>query len=116
MNREIQKTGKYVLFDTTQRYRMISLDEQDFFIWRGANRLELSDMGHEAAVILHQGDYFLFIPGIEPGFTAEIPHLACQEGPMYRVYALPQGLPSEANPLVDIAESPERMTLTQLEV
>lgn len=107
MSREIKRAGNYQRFETTQRYHMISLDEEDFYVWRGPDRLELSDFGHEASEILHEGDYFLFIPRNEPGLKAGIPHLACQEGEQYRVYLLPQGLPSRANQLVDILEAPE---------
>jgi len=113
MSRNIRRTGQYILYDTTQRYRMISLDEQDFFVWRGLDRLELSDLGHEAAVILHQGRYLLFGLNDASG-PADMTYLACQEGIGYRVYALPQGLPTERERMVDIAETREVPTLDAL--
>ena len=116
MSSDIKRRGRYLLFDTTQRYHMIALDDQDFFVWRGPERLELSDMGHEAAEILHQGEYFLFNAHHEPGFDEEVTHLACQIGAEYRVYMLPQGLPSQANRMVDIIESQELLTKHRLPV
>lgn len=116
MSWDILKIGKYILFETTQRYRMISLNEQDFFVWRGSKRLELSDYGHEAAVILHQGDFFLFIPRNEEALEEGVTYLACQEGDLYRIYMLPQGLPSERNGLVDIVESSEMLTQDRLTI
>lgn len=110
MSRDIQRSGKYQLFETTQRFRMINLDDRDFFIWRGPERLELSDMGHEASEIIHQGDYALFTSQTETDFDEESTYLACQEGNRYRVYALPQGLPSHQNRLVDILEMSEMPT------
>lgn len=114
MSRRILRTGTYMLYETTQRYRMLSLDEQDFFVWRGPDKLELSDSGHEAAVILHQGDYFLFTQDDEEdGLQPNIPHLACQEGALYRVYWLPQLLPSEENEWVEIMEFPSKIKMSQ---
>jgi hypothetical protein len=112
MNRRIQRKGQYVLFETTQRYRMIALDEQDFFVWRGSNRLELSDLGHEAATILHQGHYLLL--GATESEPDDMTYLACQEGIAYRIYNLPQGLPTEGRQLVDISESQEVPTIDAL--
>jgi hypothetical protein len=111
MNRNIRRRGQYVLYETTQRYRMISLDEQDFFVWRGSDRLELSDSGHEAAVILHQGHYLVL--GSEDE-SEDMTYLACQEGIAYRVYTLPQGLPTEGKQLVDITETTEVPTIDAL--
>jgi hypothetical protein len=93
---------------------MISLDEQDFFVWRGPNRLELSDMGHEAAVILHEGHYFLFTSNDTQAISTDVLHLACQEGRLYRIHILPQGLPSKTNRIVDITTSQEMLTLDSI--
>lgn len=114
MRMTILKKGHYQLFETTQRYRMITLDDRDFYIWRGPDRIELSDVGHEAAEILHQGDYLLFQPAQESLINQESLQLACQEGSRYRIYELPQGLPTERNRLVNIQESLERPTLNSL--
>jgi len=95
---------------------MLSLDEQDFYVWRGPERLELSDSGHEASEILHQGQFFIWESVEDSMGTQPVSYLACQEGIRYRVYSLPQGLPTSANRLVDIQESKERLTKSQLAV
>ncbi|HEY9745608.1 MAG TPA: hypothetical protein V6C99_05270 [Oculatellaceae cyanobacterium] len=114
MSRKILRTGQYIRYDTTQRYHMISLDEQDFFVWRGDGRLELSDMGHEAAVILHTGAYLLFIPEDMEKLQSGMLHLACQEGDVYHIYELPQGLPTETEPVVTIQEIPKTIPISQM--
>ncbi|MCE3236370.1 MAG: hypothetical protein K0Q50_2561 [Vampirovibrio sp.] len=114
MSMNIVRKGQYQLFETTQRYRMLSLDNRDFYIWRGADSLELSDLGHEAAEIMHQGDYLLFTPDSKAVTEETNLYLACQEGSRYRMYELTQGLPTEENRLVAIRETQERPTLNSL--
>lgn len=112
MSLQIRQKGQYRLFDTTQRYRMLALDEQNFYIWRGSDRLELSDFGHEASEILHEGDYVLFSPEHAPALHEQQINLACREWNVYTIYNLPQGLPTEENCLVDIHELPEKVPVT----
>lgn len=104
MSIEVSRYGRYRLFDTTQQYRILVLDESDFYVFREDPRgvfLELSDPGHEMAYFIHEGHYLCFLPTEETDLQNR-PCLALQDTEGYQLYYLPEGLPIEGDELKPI--------------
>lgn len=93
---QVQDQGRYILFQTYHGNRILALNERRFFAWILGGRSQFlvsTDPDHERARVLQSGRFFL-VRMDQAGRLGGGPHLILENRRRYRLYPLPDGLPS----------------------
>lgn len=97
MTATIQRQGRYTLFETPNKNRILSLGDNLWFAWVGGQQGELlvrSDNDHERERIIRAGEYYLVHFENDPSFT-DVPHLFLGHDGVFSEVILPNGLPTD---------------------
>jgi hypothetical protein len=97
MTATIQRQGRYTLFETPDRNRILSLGKDLWFAWVEGQQGELlvrSDSDHDRARTIQEGDYYLVQFENDPNFT-DVPHLFLGRNGGFTEVILPNGLPTD---------------------
>jgi hypothetical protein len=93
----IQRQGRYTLFETPDRNKILALGNDLWFAWVGGQQGELlvrSDSDHERERTLQEGEYYLVHFENDPSFT-DLPHLFLGSNGAFAEVILPNGLPTD---------------------
>ena len=98
MQGNLEKSGQYELFETTQGHQILNLNNRNFYAVVQGQRGEIlvrSDADHRKKKTLKKGGFYLADFKDDPEFN-DIPHLFLQESKnQYREYILPRDIPTD---------------------
>jgi hypothetical protein len=97
MTATVQRQGRYTLFETPNKNRILVLGSDLWFAWVGGDQGELlvrSDSDHERDRTIREGEYYLVQFENDPSFT-DVPHLFLGEDGVFTEIILPNGLPTD---------------------
>ena len=96
----VQAQGRYELFETTKRHRILVLNADHWFAWvqgQQGDILVRSDADHQKDHTIQQGQFYLVDFEDDPTYK-DMPHLFLQKGDRYEEVMLPNGLPTAEDP------------------
>lgn len=100
MQGQLDKRGKYELFETTNGHQILNLNNKEFYAVVEGQKGDIlvhSDSDHEKKKTINKGDFYLADFDDDPEFN-DIPHLFLQESKtQYREWILPRGTPSKSD-------------------
>lgn len=98
MQGNLEKRGKYELFETTNGHQILNLNNKEFYAVVEGQRGDIlvrSDADHKKQKTVKKGEFYLADFDDDPEFN-DIPHLFLQEGENhYREWILPRGTPTD---------------------
>lgn len=98
MQGNLDKRGKYELFETTNGHQILNLNNKEFYAVVEGQRGDIlvrSDADHKKQKTVKKGDFYLAEFDDDPEFN-DIPHLFLQESKnQYREWILPRGTPGD---------------------
>lgn len=98
MQGNLEKRGKYELFETTKGHQVLNLNNKEFYAVVEGQRGDIlvrSDSDHQKKKTVKKGNFYLADFDDDPEFN-DIPHLFLQENKsQYREWILPRGTPSD---------------------
>lgn len=96
----VQGQGRYTLFETPRKNRILVLGDNQWFAWVSGQQGEIlvrSDADHERARTVQEGEFYLVNFEDDPDFT-DVPHLFLERDGTFQEVILPNGLPTDADP------------------
>lgn len=97
MQGNVEKHGRYELFETTNGHQILNLNDKDFYAVVEGQRGDLlvrSDSDHKKKKTVQEGEFYLANFDDDPEFN-DTPHLFLQDGKnAYREWILPRDLPT----------------------
>jgi hypothetical protein len=109
--------GRYELFKSTHRHRILVLGGRKWFALIRGQRGQLivrTDADHERAETLQRGRFYYVDFRKDPLFEDQ-PHLFLQKEDRYQEFVLPNGLPTRADPQKLIVSTRKSLPATELE-
>lgn len=100
MRGELEKEGKYELFETTHGHEILVLNNKNWFAivkTKQGQILVHSDSDHKKKRALQKGEFYLANFENDPSFK-DMPHLFLKEGKKYQEFILPNDLPTNKKP------------------
>lgn len=117
MSLRIIDKGRYELFKSSHRHRILVLGGRKWFALIRGQQGQLivrSDSNHVKSETLQQGRYYYVDFRNDPKFEDQ-PHLFLQKGERYRELVLPNGLPTNADPQKRIVLTRKSIAAAELE-
>ncbi len=96
----VQRHGRYTLFETPRKNRILVLGDSQWFAWVGGQQGEIlvrSDADHERERTIQEGEFYLVNFEDDPDFT-DVPHLFLEQDGAFQEVILPNGLPTDDDP------------------
>ncbi len=97
MSAKVEDKGRYKLFETTRRHRILVLNGERWFAWIEGQQGEIlvhSDSDHEKNHTVQEGDFYLVDFEDDPNYQ-DNPHLFLQKEDHFQELIVPNGLPTE---------------------
>lgn len=118
MQGNLEKRGKYELFETTKGHQILNLNNQEFYAVVEGQRGDIlvrSDSDHQKKKTVKKGEFYLADFDDDPEFN-DIPHLFLQENEtQYREWILPRGVPSDKDYQKKLVRSNNRVESDKVE-
>lgn len=112
MSTQVNKEGKYELFETTEGHQILHLNKKDWFALVEGQKgriIVYSDNKHKKEHTLKKGSFYLAEFEDDPKFK-DVPHLFLEQGKKYKEYILPNGLPSAKDKQKKVIETEELLS------